>query len=347
MKNGMNVAAISELVHEIRKVPRENEIDYSAGLTWAGGLTLRGRTLPLRFGSKRLGRDFRFDVGHLSDPDGAAAPTPADYLMVGLGSCVANILVQGASYKGITLDTLRVSAAASQAGAALEGLALDVHIASDGGRWQYKQMMMNVARFSPNYVTVTLPNSLAVDCIVTETAAPGDGLSRPARIMPAPMDQPAGPVALGVDIDWRNGTQMDIALKDIGTPGHTRPRSARLVSDQPGPAAGLNEAPNPQEYLLTGVAADLMQQVVLCAAEEGLVLHALEGDIACHLDMKGCFNLFDKSAIQLQDNRLVLRATGPLTTADLERLVAKARTRSACHQAFAGATKAALERIGD
>lgn len=343
MKNGMNVAAISELVHEIRKVPHENEIDYAIGVVWRGGMNCRAHTRPLRFGTKRLGRDFSFDIGHVSDGDADAGPSPADCFMLGLGSCVGNILVQGASYKGITLDWLRVDAAAALGSGGLADLDLAVRIESDGGKWQYKQMMMNVARFSPNYITVTMPNAIETRFALSHDDA-AQGFFGAARQMPAAPRHAPTPIALGVDLAWRNATQFDAVLRDRVMGDQRRVPKARLSTDQPAPAAGLNEAPNPQEYLLAGVASDLLQTILVIAAGQGVTLTGLSAEMSCHLDMKGCFNLFSKSAIQLQKNRLDLTITGDVDEGAMARIVEQAKAQSPCYRAFVQATRANLER---
>lgn len=346
MKNGINVAAVSELVHEIRKVPGENEILYGVGLEWLGGLAMEIRTLPLRFGSKRLGRDFSFRAGHHTDPGPTAPPTPADYFMTGLGACVANILVQGASYKGITIDRLKVEAAARRAGTRLADLSVLVNLTADGSWWQYKQMMMNVARFSPNYITVTLPNAIELDYRHLPSGFRSGGLFAPAEETGGGTGDAEGgdPLDLGVDVTWRNATQFDVGLRDRRWRQERWSLPARFPVDQPVPAAGLNEAPNPQEYILAAVVADLAQQLVLICRREGRPLRQLNATMRCRLDMKGCFNLFDKSAVQLQDNRIDLSAVSDNSETEMRRFLRMAQDSSPCWQAFVNATPAALER---
>jgi uncharacterized OsmC-like protein len=345
MKNGINVAAVSELVHEIRKVPGESEIYYGVDLAWLGDLTMEINTRPLRFGSKRLGRDFRFSVSHHDDPNPEASPTPADYFATGLGACVANILVQGASYKGLTIDRIQVETATQRAGAKLNDTGIKVKLAADGSWLQYKQMMMNVARFSPNYITVTLPNKIDVayrhlDSKFRQGAAPGQG----NRSVTAQSGSNA-PLHLGVDIAWRNATQFDVKLRDRQYQNETWSLPARFSVDQPLPAAGLNEAPNPQEYLLAAVLSDLAQQLVIVCRERGKPLRTLTASMRCKLDMKGCFNLFDKSAVQLQDNRIDITAVSDNSEAEMLEFLRLAQEASACWQGFVNATPAVLERL--
>lgn len=347
MKNGMNVAAISELVHEIRKVPFENEIDYGVAVDWTGGLNMRARTMPLRFGTKRLGRDFAFDIGHLSDPAHDGAPTPADLFMLGLGSCVANIMVQGASYKGITLEALRLQAKAEQSPAALGNMYLGLSVKSDGTTWQYRQLMMNVARFSPNYITVTMPNSIDLSCERSAEAPALSSLHQTALSQPMPYTMPDGAVSLGMDIDWRNATQFDAVTRPRHWQGQHFPLNAHMCIDQPAPAAGLNEAPNPQEYLLSAITADVLQHLLLLLVENGHEVSKLSARMKCRLDMKGCFNIFDKSAVQLQQNRVHVSISTTASNEEVGTLLQKASWKAACFQAFVAKNKVGLDRFED
>lgn len=347
MKNGMNVAAISELVHEIRKVPFENEIDYGVAVDWTGGLNMRARTMPLRFGTKRVGRDFAFDIGHVSDPNQNGAPTPADLFMLGLGSCVANIMVQGASYKGITLEALTLQAKAEQSAAALDNMDLAISVKSDGSTWQYRQLMMNVSRFSPNYITVTMPNSIDLSCERSDETPELGSLHQTALSQPKPYSMPNGAVALGMDLDWRNATQFDAITRRRHWQGQHFPLNARMCVDQPAPAAGLNEAPNPQEYLLSAVTADLLQQLLLLLVDEGHQVSRVSARMSCHLDMKGCFNVFDKSAVQLQKNHVNVLISSTASKDVVSALLQKASQKAVCFQAFVTKNKVGLERFGD
>ncbi len=355
MKNGINVAAVSELVHEIRNVPGEGEIHYGVALDWLGGLTMEIRTLPLTFGSKRLGRDFTFRVDHPSNPDPEAAPCPADFFMTGVGACVANILVQGASYKGITLDSLTVSAAAQLSPATLEQAAqqcltapqLEVVVKGNGNRWQYKQMMINVARFSPNYITATLANQITLEYQhkspdVTGRlgqASTGHHSGPPARIQ-----SEGQPLTLGAQLNWRNGTQFDGSLLPRQWLAESWSLPTRFVVDQPLPAAGLNEAPNPQEYLLAGVLSDVAQRLVQICQQQEVPLLSLSARMRCRLDMKGCFNLFNKAAVQLQDNHIELTASSQASEQDMHRYLDQAIASSVCWQSFVTACPISLER---
>jgi uncharacterized OsmC-like protein len=352
MRNGINVAAVSELVHEIRHVSGEHEIRYGVDVQWLGGLTMEVNTQTLTFGSKRIGRDFCFRVDHHANAKLSAAPPPADLFLCGLGACVANILVQGASYKRLNIKSLHVQANAESTTDQnpLMGLkkgAITVQLNANGSRWQYKQMMMNVARFSPNYVTVTRKNTITVDyhhesLLLRDEALFSQFSNKKITRMNSP--QSTGDLYSGVNIIWRDGTQFDVGLLDRQWENHSWPLKSTLCVDQPHTALGLNEAPNPQEYILAGVASDIAQHLILIAEDNGSPLESLSAKMSCTLDMRGCFNIFDKSAIQLQKNILSISSMNSYSESQMQEFIQLACERSNCWQSFINACEFSLER---
>ena len=111
MLNGMNLAAISEFVHEIRRVPREAQIAFG----------VEARLAPDEKHA-RLDRDdtrgldsnpaafppAAVDDG-LSKDDREWQPTPQDCLLAGLGSCALIVYVQALTLRGVALDGLEVA----------------------------------------------------------------------------------------------------------------------------------------------------------------------------------------------------------------------------------------------
>ncbi len=359
MKNGINVAAVSELVHEIRHVEGENEIYYAVELQWHGGLTMEINTLPLRFGSKYVARDFRFYVDHPVNTRPSAAPTPIDYFMTGVGSCASNILVQGASYKGITVDRMQLKASAElsaaslkrQSGQVIINPSLEVELKGDGSGLQYKMMMINVSRFSPNYVTASLPNSIELHYShnhidANDQLSFGDDaldLHLPALQI---LDENTH-LTQGIQLKWRNGTQFDAVLLPRFWKNKQWLLDCQFSIDQPIAALGLNEAPNPQEYLLASVVSDVAQQLVIACQEKSISLLSLSASMHCRLDMKGFFNIFKKSAVQLQDNLINIQAASLSSEHEMRECLDLAKQRSVCWQSFVNACSVKLQKVNN
>jgi hypothetical protein len=88
MKNGVNVAAISELVHEIRDYPDEGDACYRVAASWESGLRTDLAVRTMQFGTKRHARDYRFSTELPGDAHAVTRfPTPVEYALLGLSSC--------------------------------------------------------------------------------------------------------------------------------------------------------------------------------------------------------------------------------------------------------------------
>ncbi|MFT5421766.1 MAG: putative OsmC-like protein [Candidatus Endobugula sp.] len=352
MRNGINVAAVSELVHELRHATGENEIHYAVDLQWIGGLTMALNTRALTFGSKRIARDFRFKADHHTNPHPAAAPSPADLFLCGVGACVANILVQGASYKEIDITSLQVQTSAQVATDLhpTEGIkngTVTVKLVANGSHWQYQQMMMNVSRFSPNYVTATRKNSIQLS-YTHEAISLREGplFSGHPSTVTSSHQPPVNSDCLytGINIKWKNGTQFDVDLLARQWQEQSWPLDASFSVDEPNAALGLNQAPNPQEYIIGAVAADIAQHLVLIAKENGHSLSGLSATISCKLDMQACYNIFDNSVVQLQDTVLKIYAMSQYSEAEMQEFIQLACQRSSCWQSFVNPCRIHLDR---
>ena len=352
MRNGINVAAVSELIHEIRNVSGENEIHYGVDLEWLGGLSMKINTKTLTFGSKKMGRDFEFTIDHFTNPHPSSTACPADFFLCGVAACVANILVQSASYKEIAISHLNVqgqgqiSTSTTQSESIQSG-GINVLLDADSSRWQYKQMMMNVARFSPNYATATRANNIQLHYQHLPTTLHQGPLfesHHAEQYSSSPIQTKNALLTTGVDIAWRDGTQFDASLLDRQWKDKQWSLATTFCVDQPSAALGLNSAPNPQEYLISSIAADVAQHLVMIATEKGSPLKSLSASISCKLDMQGCFNIFDKSAVQLQDTKLHIRAMSSHSEAEMQQFIELACQRSVCWQSFINPCPLPLQR---
>lgn len=91
--------------------------------------------------------------------------------------------------------------------------------------------------------------------------------------------------------------------------------------------------------------SDLAQQLVILCEKGGKPLHQLSASMRCRLDMRGCFNLFDKSAVQLQDNVIEIAAVSDNKEEEMQTFLSRAPQASACRQGFVNATPTSSERV--
>src|SRR5262249_29770192 len=109
MRNSMSASALSEFVNEVRERPEEGALSYGVHLTWESGTRSQVEAKTMTVGPHRVSRSFRWKVDEPRQLLGTNhAPNPQEYLLSGLGACIAVSFLAGASAMGIQVETLEV-----------------------------------------------------------------------------------------------------------------------------------------------------------------------------------------------------------------------------------------------
>ncbi|MEV7652277.1 OsmC family protein [Kocuria marina] len=300
MRNGFNTAGFSEVVHEIRKDPAEAKFVYSArgrrsALT---GLTIQ--VLPALLGTVKSPRQFAFslrDPWVEAPPGEKHLPTPMDLFLAGIGSCMMTTLVGGASARhlaleGAELDLTPMPRFDASSGGMLVSAGFTLATASEDARCE--QLVGRVAEQSPNYVTLVsaTPVGIASDAAPSSESVPvGTSVTSrpPARF---------GDMA----VSWISGTQC-LARAAGEVPGHL------LRADAPKQLTGVDWGPNPQEYLLAGLAAELSSLLFRHSLGTPFEDHAWEVVATGVEDVRGFLGVDPTIEVGLQD--VEVRITSP------------------------------------
>jgi uncharacterized OsmC-like protein len=324
MRNGLNVGGASEVAHEICANPAEAILRYRVRAERDGRIGVAARTM--RAGTIRVARDFRMPLAAPGD-GGGSVPDPVDYLLSSLGGCVMFTWVEGCTIRGITIQKLRIRVEArleetgrveAGRGPALRDVRYDVAIECDGASEQIADIAGKVTCFSPNHRTFVE----GTDAHVRLVTSPGSGpRSRPARPAEPPLEG-YGRDRFSVDLEWRYGAHFDVRLG--ASDGSTAPA---LEVDQPKQLAGLDRAPNPQEYMLAALSGELLAAAPIAAP--GLPIVAVEA--AADIDMRGFFNTGQTDVVKVHNvvQDVLLAATAD---ADGEAQLARCLARSVTHQ---------------
>ncbi|WP_369269292.1 OsmC family protein [Streptomyces sp. R11] len=291
MRNGLNIAGVSEMVHEIRQIPAEAVARFA--VQTPGGAATPGsvisRTLTARNGTVRMARDFR--LGHrltvtADEPDGAQ-PTPYESALAALGACVMVTSVNGYTARGVTLGAMSVTVRAdleldstgrAVAGRPLQNIAWRCDVDCETDPDTARSINRLVTAFSPNHRVFL--DAAPLDTVVLVGA---DGRTT-ALDAPAPGadSEPAGAArstAIEATVTWEYGSEGSY-VTTVGTPG-ARPRSGPWGVDQAKQMLGIDRAPNSQEILLAALCAELIPLL-----PDGSVLRA-----AGLLDTRGMLNV--------------------------------------------------------
>lgn len=236
MRNGINVAAISEATNEVRYDPAERFVTFALS-----GHRLSSRHLcigidHIKAGTLTIGRDIALNV------DAGAClqyPDPMELFLTGLGSCYLITFLYGCSFKGITLDRLALTLEASSR----SPLSMKIDVKGDGSLREFDEIRHTATMFSPNLRTVLESNTI--------NARPS--LSATTEQPPALTDDGMGYRAC---FEWITGPLAHVTVGSVLLEAGNH----ALAVDQPKQLFGLDNAPNPQEYLLAGVLAELLAQ---------------------------------------------------------------------------------------
>jgi uncharacterized OsmC-like protein len=301
MLNGMNLAAISEFVHEIKQVPREAQIAFGVEARLAPDGSALVSIETIHAGSIRIPRRFspRLSTTGMSKDDREWQPTPQECLLAGLGSCALIVYVQALTLRGVALDGLEV---APWLDFPRIGYDVRVHgdIPNELGHWVAEQ----VKKYSPNHRTIAEPNP--VSAFVNGDAIRFDH----SEAMPLA-------ARTSLRLRWRFGTQVEVrAVTD-------RPHMPAFHEvDQPKQLLGIDRAPNPQEWLLAGFAGELALGMADRLSEQERP--ALRVHVTGRVDLRGTLGVDAGVPVKVQDVQVRIDAspTRSLTAAVRESIEA-------------------------
>lgn len=273
MRNSFHTAGFSEVVHEIKQDPAEASYVYTAVARHSPRRGVSVRIGPAVLGSVKSARKLGTDVGSPADGD---APSPMDLALTGIASCAVATLLGGGSAQEMTFDGVQMSMELDSTGAVR--CRIDAEGVADQER--LTGLVDRMRSFSPNFTTMTRAVPVSTDFAAgavrrhVAVAGPGAGF-RPAACR----------------VRWLSGTQLE------SFPACAPP----LRVDQPKQLTGVDWGPNPQEYLLMALAADVAQQMGRTAGDE----HVWEVRTRAREDVRGLL-LKTLDVVVLQDVECVV-----------------------------------------
>ncbi|MFI6287535.1 OsmC family protein [Streptomyces sp. NPDC051018] len=296
MRNGMNIAGVSEVVHEVQAEPHEAVYRYGAAAEWHTGRGIRARNEPAVLGTVKSPRRFELAVAEENDPGRGGGPTPVRLALTALGACALTTFIGGASARGVTLESLRLALGAEQVRDGTSGRITDLTytltVRADTGGVDLAEVLAGVEERSPNHRTLVDPQPLTLVL---------DGAGEP---VPAPTAPAAGRgLPVSATVTWSYSVQL-VATTD-GDP-------AELRVDQPKQLAGVDWGPNPQEYLLMALASCVLGRVAELSARPGRPPHPWRVRATGQVDIRGLFDIGDDPTVPV--HRLTLEVT-PLDAA--------------------------------
>ncbi|GAA0418147.1 hypothetical protein [Streptomyces luteireticuli] len=299
MRNSFNTAGFSEVVHEIRNDPAEADFWYTAKARSSPHRGLSASLGPALFGSIKSARRFQVDVGDPAGTPGADGPLPLHLALTGIASCALTTLVGGGSAQGVVFDSADMELTC-QDGAYSSRIAIGG--VPDGD--VVAELVDQVEQFSPNYRTLTQHAPVALEFASRPLPDAADG------------HVPATGTAACL-VRWVSGTQL--LSRPLG-PG----AGEDLRIDAPKQLTGVDWGPNPQEYLLMGLAADVAAQLGRRSRETTGRPLTWEVTATGREDVGGLLQAVPSAVVHLQDVSCTVHLpqdAEPGTEAELEELI--------------------------
>ena len=161
--NGIDVAALADVVGEIAQDPRKGKVGFRVHSSWAGQTRSEARVTSYTLGGEEIERDFTVVVDEPHELLGQnTAPNPQEYLMTALNACMMVGYVAGAAVKGIELESVEIETHGELDLRGFLGIDPDVKPGYDSVRYtvrikgnatdrEFREIHENVIRTSPNY----------------------------------------------------------------------------------------------------------------------------------------------------------------------------------------------------
>jgi uncharacterized OsmC-like protein len=159
-------------------------------------------------------------------------------------------------------------------------------------------------------------------------------------VVEAVQDDPANACArFGVVTRWIGQTRTESRPTDITLGSETIERSFTIPADEPEQLLGTDEAPNPQELLLSALNACMTVGYVAGAAVRGITLTRLEIETRGELDLRGFLGLSDTVPPGYPGIDYVVRIAGNGTAQQFADIHAEVQKTSPNYDNFARALR--------
>lgn len=303
MRNNFNTAGFSEVVHETRTDPKEAQYTYSVAASSSPTRGISAWTRPAILGTVKSARRFERLVRHPSEVSRPTTPgdhqaTPLELALTGIASCTLKTLVGGGSAIGIIFETVSMDIeykrASSFDSAEISGhdgvIEYRLDIETSVGDEALRDLITQVEERSPNHRTITDDIPVRVVCPEYDCATNAHDL-RPATTPPCSAVR---------NLRWISGTQFESRPVGEGS-------GVTLRVDQPKQLSGVDWGPNPQEYLLMALAADLAGALADATYTRSRQRVAWDVSVSGRVDIRGFLRADPTAPVPLQDITCILQ----------------------------------------
>lgn len=144
-------------------------------------------------------------------------------------------------------------------------------------------------------------------------------------------------------IEGAHNRTMIKAFYGAGAEDTTRTNTFELIGGEPQVLLGTDTGPNPAEALLHSLAACLTTSLVFVAAARGVQLTEVKSTLEGNMDLRGALGIDDEYRNGFEDIEITFSIKGDATAEELEKLMERARTRSAVFDMLSNGVPVAIK----
>ncbi len=133
-------------------------------------------------------------------------------------------------------------------------------------------------------------------------------------------DPEQGIAKYGVELNWQSGTRSKVKALPMSVGPYKVSRDFTWEIDEPRQLLGCNHAPNPQEYLLSGVGACILVGFAVGASVMEVQLETLRVTIKGELNLSGFLDLDPNASVPFTEIKYEIEVAGDGTDEQFEML---------------------------
>lgn len=124
----------------------------------------------------------------------------------------------------------------------------------------------------------------------------------------------------GVELNWESGTRSRVKALSMEIGPHIVNRDFEWIIDEPRQLLGTNQAPNPQEYLLSGMGACILVGFTVGASIKEIQLESLRVTVKGELNLAGFLGVDENAPIGFKQLQYLIEVSGDGTEQEFEEL---------------------------
>ncbi|WP_395046062.1 OsmC family protein [Flavobacterium sp.] len=148
-----------------------------------------------------------------------------------------------------------------------------------------------------------------------------------------------GKAKYGIELNWVSGTKSVVKTKNMQLGDHKLVRNFEFTIDEPAQLLGINSFPNPQEYLLGGLAGCMAVTFIAGASLMEIALESLSLEIDGELDLKGFLGIDETDHVGFPELKYTFNVKGNGSKEQYETLMKRVMRHSPNYATVASEVK--------